>query len=138
MTNKRLQQLIYMLSLITDLSKGDAEQAVLSTDTGKAVQRNESGVMYEQQTENLYSIREELSQNPAYEELAGKISVSSIVDAYKKMQEDVPTYVKREEKISKNPQLKEIEKAIVKQKRKNNLKQQYQNLLNWGGVKNVD
>lgn len=138
MTNKRLQQLIYMLSLITDLSKGDAEQAVLSTDTGKAVQRNEPGVMYEQQTENLYSIREELSQNPAYEELAGKISVSSIVDAYKKMQEDVPTYVKREEKISKNPQLKEIEKAIVKQKRKNNLKQQYQNLLNWGGVKNVD
>lgn len=79
-----------------------------------------------------------MSQNPAYEELAGKISVSSIVDAYKKMQEDVPTYVKREEKISKNPQLKEIEKAIVKQKRKNNLKQQYQNLLNWGGVKNVD
>ena len=138
MTNKRLQQLIYMLSLITDLSKGDAEQAVLSTDTGKAVQRNEPGVIYEQQTENLYSIREELSQNPAYEELAGKISVSSIVDAYKKMQEDVPTYVKREEKISKNPQLKEIEKAIVKQKRKNNLKQQYQNLLNWGGVKNVD
>lgn len=138
MTNKRLQQLIYMLSLITDLSKGDAEQAVLSTDTGKAVQRNEPGVMYEQQTENLYSIREELSQNPAYEELAGKISVSSIVDAYKKMQEDVPTYVKREEKISKNPQLKEIEKTIVKQKRKNNLKQQYQNLLNWGGVKNVD
>lgn len=138
MTNKRLQQLIYMLSLITDLSKGDAEQAVLSTDTGKAVQRNESGVMYEQQTENLYSIREELSQNPAYEELAGKISVSSIVDAYKKMQEDVPTYVKREEKISKNPQVKEKEKAIVKQKRKNNLKQQYQNLLNWGGVKNVD
>ena len=138
MTNKRLQQLIYMLSLITDLSKGDAEQAVLSTDTGKAVQRNEPGVMYEQQTENLYSIREELSQNPAYEELAGKISVSSIVDAYKKMQEDVPTYVKGEEKISKNPQLKEIEKAIVKQKRKNNLKQQYQNLLNWGGVKNVD
>ena len=138
MTNKRLQQLIYMLSLITDLSKGDAEQAVLSTDTGKAVQRNEPGVMYEQQTENLYSIREELSQNPAYEELAVKISVSSIVDAYKKMQEDVPTYVKREEKISKNPQLKEIEKAIVKQKRKNNLKQQYQNLLNWGGVKNVD
>ena len=138
MINKRLQQLIYMLSLITDLSKGDAEQAVLSTDTGKAVQRNEPGVMYEQQTENLYSIREELSQNPAYEELAGKISVSSIVDAYKKMQEDVPTYVKREEKISKNPQLKEIEKAIVKQKRKNNLKQQYQNLLNWGGVKNVD
>ena len=138
MTNKRLQQLIYRLSLITDLSKGDAEQAVLSTDTGKAAQRNEPGVMYEQQTENLYSIREELSQNPAYEELAGKISVSSIVDAYKKMQEDVPTYVKREEKISKNPQLKEIEKAIVKQKRKNNLKQQYQNLLNWGGVKNVD
>lgn len=138
MTNKRLQQLIYMLSLITDLSKGDAEQAVLSTDTGKAVQRNEPGVMYEKQTENLYSIREELSQNPAYEELAGKISVSSIVDAYKKMQEDVPTYVKREEKISKNPQLKEIEKTIVKQKRKNNLKQQYQNLLNWGGVKNVD
>ncbi len=138
MTNKRLQQLIYMLSLITDLSKGDAEQAVLSTDTGKSVQRNEPGVMYEQQTENLYSIREELSQNPAYEELAGKISVSSIVDAYKKMQEDVSTYVKREEKISKNPQLKEIEKAIVKQKRKNNLKQQYQNLLNWGGVKNVD
>ena len=138
MTNKRLQQLIYMLSLITDLSKGDAEQAVLSTDTGKAVQRNEPGVMYEQQTENLYSIREELSQNPAYEELAGKISVSSIVDAYKKMQEDVPTYVKREERISKNPQLKEIEKTIVKQKRKNNLKQQYQNLLNWGGVKNVD
>lgn len=139
MSNKRLQQIIYMLSSITNLAESDAKQVILSTNTGKAIQQNEPTVMYEQQTENLYSIKEEMGQNPKYVYLANEISVASIVDAYNKMQEYSQLSDRKNfKKIAKNPQLKEIEKITIKQRRKNNLKQKYQNFLNWGGVKNAD
>lgn len=127
-----------MLAFITGVSESDAREIVLSTDTGKAIQRSESNVMYEQQTENLYSIKLEMAENPVYFALADKISVSAIVDAYKRMKEDSQIFNMESDSIKGNPQLKVVEKEVMKQRRKKDLKQKYQNFLNVGGIKNAD
>lgn len=84
MKNRRMQQLVNMFSDISGVSEKEAEEIILKTDTGKAVLDNNETVLYEQQTENLYSIAMELFQISEYSELAKMFSVENIVDSMKR------------------------------------------------------
>lgn len=84
MKNRRMQQLVNMFSDISGVSEKEAEEIILKTDTGKAVLDNNETVLYEQQTENLYSIAMELFQISEYSELAKLFSVENIVDSMKR------------------------------------------------------
>ena len=79
-----MQQLVNMFSDISGVSEKEAEEIILKTDTGKAVLDNNETVLYEQQTENLYSIAMELFQISEYSELAKMFSVENIVDSMKR------------------------------------------------------
>ena len=84
MKNRRMQQLVNMFSDISGVSEKEAEEIILKTDTGKAALDNNETVLYEQQTENLYSIAMELFQISEYSELAKMFSVENIVDSMKR------------------------------------------------------
>lgn len=81
--NKRMQQLVKMFAFITGKSEQEAEQIILQTDTGMAVKDNNETVLYEQQTENMYSIAMELKQLEGYNELVEMLSKDNIVKAMK-------------------------------------------------------
>lgn len=84
MKNRRMQQLVNMFSDISGVSEKEAEKIILKTETGKAVLENNDTVLYEQQTENIYSIAMELSQIAEYSEFARLFSVEKIVESMKK------------------------------------------------------
>lgn len=85
MANKRMNQLTFMFSEITGVSPNIAASIIQQTETGKAVINNNTAVLYEQQTENLYSIAMELKENPCYKKYAHMLSEDQIIRSMKKL-----------------------------------------------------
>ena len=83
--NKRMKQLVFMFSSITGKSEEASEEIILQTETGKAVLNNDRTVLYEQQTENLYSIAMELIQSPVYNDITKYLSNENIIKAMKEL-----------------------------------------------------
>lgn len=87
MNNKRIRQLAYMFSDMTGESYLNSRAIIMKTETGKAIAKKNMTVMYEQQTENMYSIAMELREIPRYKKLADKITISDIVKTMKKLKQ---------------------------------------------------
>ena len=126
---KRMRQLMLMFSDITGKPQKEAKKIILETETGVAVAEKNETVLYEQQTENLYSIAMELSENPEYRELAKLFTEEKIVQSLNCLQKKIkPEMALKENDVlgkksvtSKNHRkyLKECQKTVLAAKRQN-------------------
>lgn len=83
--NTRIEQLSLMMKYITGISKKECEKIILITPTGQAIIEHEITAMYEQQTENLYSVGRDLQVIPSYKKLSGLLTVAKITEAMQKV-----------------------------------------------------
>ena len=79
--DKRIDQLAYCFSYIANVTKDEAKAIIVETVTGKSILDENPTVMYEQQTENLYSIALELSEDSRYKDLSKLFTLDSIVQS---------------------------------------------------------
>lgn len=82
MYNERLEDLIFMVEQITGLSHHESKQLILTTRTGKALQNKNQAILYEQQTENLYQIAQDLKIQNNFIDAEAIFTVDSIVSAF--------------------------------------------------------
>lgn len=83
--DSRIEQLCCMMKYITGISIDESKRIILLTPTGKAIQNKEMTVMYEQQTENLYSVGRDLQAIPVYNKLSELLTVTKITEAMQKV-----------------------------------------------------
>lgn len=83
--DSRIEQLCRMMKYITGISIEESKRIILLTPTGKAIQNKEMTVMYEQQTENLYSVGRDLQAIPFYKKLSELLTVAKITEAMQKV-----------------------------------------------------
>lgn len=131
--NKRIEQLTFMLNTITEIGWKEAEDVVLSTKTGKDILLNNPVVLYEQQTENLAEIGDELREKDKYNVIAKKLTMENIIESgkllrkYEMENKKKPPVVysaikqKGQEKAVRRKALKEKQKIILKAKRQNKI-----------------
>lgn len=133
MQNKRMAQVIFMFSEITGKSEEESEQIINITNVGKAIRENDPIVLYEQQTENLYSIAMELHQSEQYKDIADMLSNEAIVRTMKQLEEGEKWRLK-EIPLSyhSNKTQKEKKKQQDKIHMKNSLRIKQQNKINLG------
>ena len=81
----RIEQLCRMMKYITGISIEESKRIILLTPTGKAIHNKEMTVMYEQQTENLYSVGRDLQAIPVYKKLSELLTVTKITEAMQKV-----------------------------------------------------
>lgn len=108
--DKRLEQLCQMMKFITGISMEESKRIILLTPTGRSVQDKEMTVMYEQQTENLYSIGVDLSKIAFYKKLAELFTVEKICDAMKKVILRDTKQIVREEKCEHDKKISLLDK----------------------------
>ena len=139
--NKRMKQLVFMFSSITGKSEEASEEIILQTETGKAVLNNDRTVLYEQQTENLYSIAMELIQFPVYNDITKYLSNENIIKAMKELRV-IEEEINNDEETLVLPKLDAADvkkvKSILLKKQKEKLKLQKQNQLNVRRIENAD
>ena len=139
--NKRMKQLVFMFSSITGKSEEASEEIILQTETGKAVLNNDRTVLYEQQTENLYSIAMELIQSPVYNDITKYLSNENIIKAMKELRV-IEEEINNDEETLVLPKLDAADvkkvKSILLKKQKEKLKLQKQNQLNVRRIENAD
>lgn len=88
MSSKRLNEVIQMFSYISGKNYDESKRTILLTETGKAIQEQSSVIMYEQQTESLYSIIKELRENDFGEVVTDLFTVEAITAALIKVNSD--------------------------------------------------
>ena len=76
-----------MFADITGKSKDESERIIRETATGKAILAEDETVIYEQQTENLYCIAQELKEIGNQEDVVVRLSNENIIKAMKKLHE---------------------------------------------------
>lgn len=136
--NKRMRQLTALFSAITGKTLEESMEIILQTETGNAVNENNMAIMYEQQTENLYEIAEELKRQENYAEIAEMLSIENIVSAMKEFQDRKDA--KKTDKIpymQREPKLKSEYKNNLLSKRKRILQIKRQNQISEGRVKHA-
>lgn len=140
--NRRMQQIIFMFSNITGKEYDEAKQIILQTDTGKAIKRESLTVLYEQQTENLYSIAMELSEKNQFAKMAQSFSIDNIAKSLKEL-----SAVEKQEKtekaagipnIKRQPAFKSQKRKQLLQARSNVLRIKKQNQMNDRRIENAD
>jgi len=137
MDNIRLIQLINMFSHISNKTYDEARSIILSTNTGKAIQDNNVTLIYEQQTENLYSIVMDLQKSNFDNELTKRFTIETIVSSLEVINEDeelgrivVP--------IAKDPELKKSHQELLKKHQKKILMEKQQNYMNVRRTESAD
>lgn len=81
--NKRIRQLAFMIRAITKIELEEAERIILSTEIGKDILAGNITVLYEQQTENIAEIADELKEKGSYRNVAEQLTFKNIVYAGK-------------------------------------------------------
>lgn len=81
--NKRIRQLAFMIRAITEIELEEAERIILSTEIGKDILAGNITVLYEQQTDNLAEIADELKEKGSYRNVAEQLTFKNIVYAGK-------------------------------------------------------
>lgn len=132
-----------MFSSITGKSEEESEYMIMQTETGKLVLANDRTVLYEQQTENLYSIAMELSQMSEYQEIAQSLSNENIIKSMKGLraiESKKSGSVDRGALVYLKPDDEVVDKAKVRmrEKQKEVLKIQEQNRINARRIENAD
>lgn len=142
MDNKRMDQLVFMFSYITHLTKKEAREIILQTATGRAVQAKNPTVMYEQQTENINSLALELRNQEHHKDLTALFTIDAIIQsmqALEKMENRDEKYsIVKPIVIASKPELKAKEKIQNLVIRKNMLQIKQQNLINARRIERAD
>lgn len=120
-----------MFSDMTGESYLDSQAIIMKTETGKAIAEKNMTVMYEQQTENMYSIAMELREIPRYKKLADKITISDIVKTMQKLKQleknrihsDEPAIIVKPSvvKVGTGKKLSQKHRKILEIKRQNKI-----------------
>ena len=136
MDNSRLQDLIFMFSYITKYPENRAKELILMTKTGTAIKEKQAAVWYEQQTENLYLIAKELADISIEPDISMLFTVSSISDAFHALlsQKEMSAHKELSTIIRSQTELKQAYRKQLKQSRKEQLQDQYKNLLDLRGI----
>ena len=135
MTKERKRQLAFILADIVGCNEQKAEEIIDTTELGRRLQYHDTTILYEQQTENMYRLAEELREGP-YANFADKITNDKILASIRKFRE-------RERKKSKvsiiaRPELIQKENHFFKQKEKMMLQSKSQNRVNIRRIENAD
>lgn len=135
MSKERKRQLAFILADITGCSEEKAEAIIDKTELGERLRNHDSTVLYEQQTENMYQLAEELKKG-RYADFADKITNDKILAAIRKFRE-------RERKkdricMAAKPELIKKENQFFRQKEKMVLQTKSQNLVNIRRIENAD
>lgn len=104
--NDRFKEICLMFSFITGISSLEAESIIKKTSTGQGILSGNMTVMYEQQTENLFSIAEELAQMEKYKKIASVISLDTIIKAMNEVIINTGTYSGGIKAVKNNMQTK--------------------------------
>lgn len=104
--NDRFKEICLMFSFITGISSLEAESIIKKTSTGQGILSGNMTVMYEQQTENLFSIAEELAQMEKYKNIASVISLDTIIKAMNEVIINTGTYSGGIKAVKNNMQTK--------------------------------
>ena len=100
--NERFREICLMFNFITGISCAEAGNIIKKTATGQGILQGNLAIIYEQQTENLYSIAEELAQIDRYKELASVISADKIVEAMNAVIINADSYTSRAKPVINN------------------------------------
>jgi len=126
-----------MFSHISNKTYDEARSIILSTNTGKAIQDNNVTLIYEQQTENLYSIVMDLQKSNFDNELTKRFTIETIVSSLEVINEDeelgrivVP--------IAKDPELKKSHQELLKKHQRKILMEKQQNYMNVRRTESAD
>lgn len=133
---KRINQLVSMFSYITGKTKEESLDIILQTETGNAALRNDEMTLYEQQTENLYSIALELEHFSEYKELGKMLTEENIVKAMKHLKDCGDSYYQKQ--IILKPFDAEADRVELLKKQKKFLKMKNQNRINIWRMENAD
>ena len=138
MDNIRLIQLINMFSHISNRTYDEARSIILSTNTGKAIQNNSITLMYEQQTENLYSIVMDLQKVNFDNEITKGFTIEAIVKSLEMIDEDEELRRIADIPIEKDPELKKSNQKLLKKRQKQILMEKQQNYMNVRRTESAD
>lgn len=131
MNNTRFIQLIKMFSYIGNKTPDEAEDIILMTETGRAIQKRvDSTLFYEQQTENLFSIVTELRQIEYDAELTERFTIEAIVNSLDSIDDNEGLIESATAPKAKNPELKRLNTEILKERQRQKLIEKRQNYLN--------
>lgn len=131
--NARINQIAIMLGYIANIEYKLAEQIVESTEVGKRILENDFTIMYEQETENLDEIADELRLNAEKYDFISKLTPQNIAQASKMYREkrEIETATCNAYMILKKDNLgKSCIKEQLKINEKNLLKRKKQNQIN--------
>lgn len=132
---------MYMFSSISGVSLEDSRQIILNTATGKAIEESSAVVLYEQQTDNLYSIAQELHAQKEYRDMSRLFTVEAIRDSMRNLrslESCMPGQGDLRYRINGSVDLKAAAKKKNEEAMKRTLKQKRQNCLNERRIKHVD
>lgn len=139
--NKRIRQLAFMIRAITKIELEEAERIILSTEIGKDILAGNITVLYEQQTENLAEIADELKEKGSYRNVVEQLTLKNIVYAGKMLCEYEEENRKNIAVVYKPISQNDVEKAdrrkVLKERQKNILKIKLQNKINARRVENA-
>ena len=141
MNNKRLRQLILMFATLTGKTESESEQIICGTETGRAVLEKNEVVLYEQQTENLYSIAQDLRQSGKYEEVVACLSTEKIASSMKSLLELERQDIKKNKEVCLvYPKLSNVgsKRKKLMQKQNELLRIKRQNKINVRRIENVN
>lgn len=117
------------------------ERIILSTEIGKDILAGNITVLYEQQTENLAEIADELKEKGSYRNVVGQLTLKNIVYAGKMLCEYEEENRKNIAVVYKPISQNDVEKAdrrkLLKERQKNILKIKLQNKINARRVENA-
>ena len=136
MTKERKKQLAFILADIVGCNEQKAEEIINTTELGKRLQYHDTTILYEQQTENMYRLAEELREGP-YANFADKITNDKILAAIRKFSGKESG--KKTQSVYNSPTgIDTKENHFFKQKEKMMLQSKSQNQVNIRRIENAD
>ena len=130
-----------MIRAIAKIELEEAERIILSTEIGKDILAGNITVLYEQQTENLAEIADELKEKGSYRNVVEQLTLKNIVYAGKMLCEYEEENRKNIAVVYKPISQSDVEKAdrrkLLKERQKNILKIKLQNKINARRVENA-
>ena len=94
--------------------------------------------MYEQQTENLYSIVVDLQKSNFDNELTKRFTIEAIAKSLEMLDEDEELKRIAASPMVKDPKLKKLNQELLKKRQKQMLREKQQNYMNVRRTENAD
>lgn len=124
--SKRFAQLTFIFSEVTGKNLTESEMIIKSTSTGKKILEDDETLLYEQHTENIFEIVEELKEDN--NNLSEAFTIEKVISAIRKMPEtgcSIYSFC-----VQKAPELKKFHRRVLNKKVNRMLLTKKQNNIN--------